>query len=116
MAGLIEAFARGWVDARDRHAGAGMNYGPATEPASDGLAELAEAKARLADLVGEHERLEVRAALFSVVLQHPGVRRLLLGAIHPDRHANASDADRREMDELAAKINTAYDVLKGDEA
>jgi hypothetical protein len=115
MTGMIESFAKGWVNARQQ-AGT-YSDGPIRSESAAGLAaELEETKAALAALVEAHESLEVRAARFADVLQHPGVRLALLGAIHPDRHAKASAEDRRELDELAAKINTAYDTLKEDEA
>ena len=38
--------------------------------------------------------------------------RKLQGGIHPDRHASASDADRRLALQASARVNEAYDTLR----
>jgi hypothetical protein len=122
--GILESFARGWVEARAMRtstptvsAHAPVERKPADDN-DDGneaalVAELEEKNLLIANLTDALESSKTRAELFAAVLRLPGIKQSLLKAFHPDRHPNAPDADKREIVEAMAKINAAYDILEG---
>jgi hypothetical protein len=113
--GMIEAFARGWVNARERHASDVASAAPAVGDHADQTASLADeldaCRLRIADLTNAVEALTTRAELFAAVLRLPGARIFLVKLTHPDRHPNAPETDRREFADAAAKVNAAYEIL-----
>jgi hypothetical protein len=123
MPGLIESFALGWVNARERHAGETAGDVASSDADSlvgeleetrQSLAELAETaeglQARVAELEAEREASPV--ALLADVLRLPGVKNWLLSRHHPDRHPDANDVERRVLTETLQKIIAAYEILE----
>ena len=113
---------------------------PDTQRVAEQAREIEELRTTVADLNGEIARLEAQRvadtqrmealteaaaqlrghlgdALESCepvieVLKLPGVRKWLLEKFHPDKYSGANAAQREALENAAALINAAYDVVK----
>src|ERR1700679_2814507 len=110
--GVIEAFARGWVNARDSQPT--PSVAPDSTDTGTLAAELEDSQQLIVELTKTVEALKARVEVFADLLRHRGVRRLLLG-LHPDNQPNMPDEARREFENAIKKVNAAYEMLKGDE-
>jgi uncharacterized coiled-coil protein SlyX len=113
---------------------------PDTQRVAEQAREIEELRTTVADLNGEIARLEAQRvadtqrmealteaaaqlrghlgdAVASCepvieVLKLPGVRKWLLEKFHPDKYSGANPAQREALENAAALINAAYDVVK----
>jgi hypothetical protein len=117
LAGVIEAFARGWVRARDMDAAgsAGDNADGAAADTDAMAEELEEYRRVLAELTETVDALKARVNLCFAVLRLPGVKLWLINRFHPDKHPNANETESAALNETLQTINAAYDALESAE-
>ena len=75
--------------------------------------KLADNEKTLAALADQAEQWQAERDQLAEVLRAPGVRNLLINTYHSDpKTTKLSKAERKALDDIMAKINAAYDLIK----
>jgi hypothetical protein len=111
MLAIFEGFRAG-------RAHAGEEYRDAPRGSNEAPGDAAETKIMLAKVTAmaeallEAERDASPLKQLIAVLALPGVKTWLLAKFHPDKHADANDAERELHTQNVQKINAAYEIVE----